>query len=110
MDTKELNDLSSQKSPDSSETTLRNTAWIDYTVQNGDTLSKIFKANDLPLADLNALVSIEGEDKPLSHIKPGQLIRYKLTVKADLDILQVEQKDQSIMFFRLSDGGYGRSK
>ncbi|KUJ00817.1 hypothetical protein VRK_03190 [Vibrio sp. MEBiC08052] len=88
----------------------RTTAWVNYTIQNGDTLSKVFRTNDLSLADLNALVQVEGSDKPLSNIKPGQLIRYKLTTKGDLDILQVEQKDQSIMFFRLSNGGFGRSK
>ncbi|WNJ96316.1 LysM-like peptidoglycan-binding domain-containing protein [Vibrio ruber] len=88
----------------------RTTTWVNYTIQNGDTLSKVFRTNDLSLADLNALVQVEGSDKPLSNIKPGQLIRYKLTTKGDLDILQVEQKDQSIMFFRLSNGGFGRSK
>ncbi|SHF39282.1 LysM-like peptidoglycan-binding domain-containing protein [Vibrio gazogenes] len=88
----------------------RTTTWVNYTVKNGDTLSKVFRTNDLSLADLNALVQVEGSDKPLSNIKPGQLIRYKLTTKGDLDILQIEQKDQSIMFFRLSNGGFGRSK
>ncbi|MDW6091739.1 OapA family protein [Vibrio rhizosphaerae] len=88
----------------------RTTAWVNYTIQNGDTLSKVFRTNDLSLADLHALVQVEGSDKPLSNIKPGQLIRYKLTTKGELDILQVEQKDQSIMFFRLSNGGFGRSK
>ncbi|MDW6002812.1 OapA family protein [Vibrio mangrovi] len=88
----------------------RTTTWVTYTVQNGDTLSKVFRANDLSLADLNALVQVEGLDKPLSNIKPGQLIRYKLTTKGQLDILQLEQKDQSVMFFRLSSGGFGRSK
>ncbi|SIO93531.1 LysM-like peptidoglycan-binding domain-containing protein [Vibrio spartinae] len=88
----------------------RTTTWVNYTVKNGDTLSKVFRTNDLSLADLNDLVQVEGSDKPLSNIKPGQLIRYKLTNKGDLDILQIEQKDQSIMFFRLSNGGFGRSK
>ncbi|SHO54834.1 LysM-like peptidoglycan-binding domain-containing protein [Vibrio quintilis] len=86
------------------------TAWVAYKIQEGDTLSKFFRKNSLPITDLNALLKIEGSEKPLSDIKPGQLIRYKLTAKGQLDILQLEKKEQSVMFFRLSDGGFGRSK
>lgn len=85
-------------------------AWQEYTVQAGDTLAKVFRSNKLPMADLQALVAIEGLDKPLSKIKQGQLVRYKMTAEGHLDILQLEKAGSSVMFFRLSDGGYGRSK
>lgn len=85
-------------------------AWQEYIVQQGDTLSQVFRSNDLSMADLNALVQIEGGDKPLSQIQQGQLIRFKLTADGQLDILQLEKNNQSVMFFRLSDGGFGRSK
>lgn len=85
-------------------------AWQEYTVQSGDTLAKVFRANDLSMADLNALIAIEGLDKPLSKIKAGQLVRFKLAAEGHLDILQLEKSGTSVMFFRLSDGGYGRSK
>ncbi|MBD1557314.1 lysine transporter LysM [Vibrio sp. S9_S30] len=85
-------------------------AWKEYIVQSGDTLTQVFRSNELPIADLNALVKIEGIDKPLSKIREGQLIRFKLNDDGQLDILQLEQKSASVMFFRLSDGGFGRSK
>lgn len=85
-------------------------AWHEYTVQRGDTLAQVFRSNGLPMSDLNALVKVEGQDKPLSHIKKGQLVRYKLKKDGSVDILQLEKKDQSVMFFRLSNGGFGRSK
>jgi hypothetical protein len=88
----------------------RNGSWKEYTVQTGDTLAKVFRANELSMSDLNELVKIEGLDKPLSKIQAGQLIRYKLTAKGQLDILQLEKNGASVMFFRLSDGGFGRSK
>ncbi|PJC85776.1 lysine transporter LysM [Vibrio sp. HA2012] len=88
----------------------RNGSWKEYEVQSGDTLAKVFRANNLPMADLNALVQIEGLDKPLSKIREGQLVRYKLTSDGSLDILQLEKGGTSVMFFRLSDGGFGRSK
>lgn len=83
--------------------------WHQYIVKNGDTLAEVFRSNSLPMADLNALVRIEGSDQPLSHIKAGQLIRFKMTTKGDLDILQLEKNGQSVMFLRMSDGSFGRS-
>ena len=84
--------------------------WKEYQVQNGDTLAQVFRSNGLAMADLNALVKVEGPDKPLSYIKQGQLVRFKLADSGQLDILQLEKNNQSVMFFRLSDGGFGRSK
>ncbi|NVD05570.1 lysine transporter LysM [Vibrio sp. JPW-9-11-11] len=84
--------------------------WKEYQVKSGDTLAKVFRSNGLAMADLNALVKVEGADKPLSQIKQGQLVRFKLDENGQLDILQLEKSNQSVMFFRLSDGGFGRSK
>lgn len=84
--------------------------WKEYTVKSGDTLAHVFRSNNLAMSDLNALVNVEGTDKPLSYIKQGQLVRFKLTDDGQLDILQLEKSGQSVMFFRLSDGGFGRSK
>ncbi|MGV2990009.1 LysM-like peptidoglycan-binding domain-containing protein [Vibrio sp. E150_011] len=86
------------------------TDWREYTVKKGDTLAQVFRKNQLPMADLNSLARVEGADKPLSRIKQGQLIRFKYSQEGQLDILQIEKGEQSIMFFRLSDGGFGRSK
>lgn len=85
-------------------------AWKEYTVQRGDTLAQVFRNNGLPMADLNALVKVEGSDKPLSYIKQGQLVRFKLKPDGELDILQLEKSDKSVMFFRIADGTFGRSK
>jgi cell envelope opacity-associated protein A len=90
--------------------TLRTSAWTEYVIKDGDTLSQVFRNNDLSVADLNALVKIEGIDRPLSHITKGQLIRYKLNAKGELDILQLERGGESVMFFRLSTGGFARSQ
>ncbi len=94
----------------SGQAALKSKAWKEYQVQNGDTLSQVFRNNGLPMADLNALVKVEGTDKPLSYIKTGQLVRFKLAADGSLDILQLDKGSHSVMFFRLSDGGFGRSK
>ena len=84
--------------------------WKEYQVKNGDTLAQVFRSNQLSMADLSSLVKIEGSDKPLSHIKQGQLIRFKFSDDGQLDMLQLEKDDHSVMFFRLSDGSFGRNK
>ncbi|MDV6253397.1 LysM-like peptidoglycan-binding domain-containing protein [Vibrio sp. EA2] len=84
--------------------------WKEYQVKNGDTLAQVFRSNQLSMADLSSLVKIEGSDKPLSHIKQGQLIRFKFSDDGELDMLQLEKGDHSVMFFRLSDGTFGRNK
>jgi cell envelope opacity-associated protein A len=100
--------LSEQKSAE--QQSLASDAWKEYEVKSGDTLAQVFRNNGLAMSDLNALVQVEGSDKPLSRIKQGQLVRFKLEESGQLDILQLEKNNQSVMFFRLSDGGFGRSK
>lgn len=85
-------------------------SWKEYQVKNGDTLAQVFRNNQLSMADLSSLVKIEGSDKPLSHIKQGQLIRFKFSGDGQLDMLQLDKGDHSVMFFRLSDGSFGRNK
>ncbi|CAK1964902.1 LysM-like peptidoglycan-binding domain-containing protein [Vibrio crassostreae] len=102
--------LSEQQNAKNSSSEPSNNNWQEYLVKQGDTLAQVFRNNDLPLSDLNALVRIEGSDKPLSQIRKGQLVRFKLAETGQLDILQLEKGNTSVMFFRLSDGGFGRSK
>ncbi|MDD9196369.1 LysM-like peptidoglycan-binding domain-containing protein [Aliivibrio sp. S3MY1] len=93
-----------------SQPTQSSAKWHDYQIQAGDTLYQVFRKNNLPLTELNKVVKIEGADKPLSNIKKGQLFRFKLNQKGELDILQIERDNQAIMYFRMSDGNFGRSK
>lgn len=83
--------------------------WHNYTVKKGDTLSQVFRNNNLSLSDINDLVAVEGKGKPLSQIKEGQLIRFKLTNRGNLDILEIQKDGESIMFFRLSSGGFSKT-
>lgn len=85
-------------------------SWREYEVKGGDTLSNVFRANKLPMSDLYALAAVEGVGKPLSNIKKGQLLRYKLNKSGELDMLQLEKEGSSVMFLRLSDGSFGRSR
>ncbi len=105
-----INTQSLSEQPAAQAAAVKSEAWKEYTVKQGDTLAAVFRNIGLPMSDLNALVKVEGNDKPLSRIKQGQLVRFKLAANGDLDILQLEKTAGSVMFFRLSDGGFGRSK
>ncbi|MGX9418100.1 LysM-like peptidoglycan-binding domain-containing protein [Vibrio sp. WJH972] len=89
---------------------LVQSAWVSYTVKQGDTLARIFRERKLSSSDLAALIAIEGSDRPLSDIRPGQLVRYRLNDNGQLDMLQLEKGSKSIMFFRLSKGGFSRGQ
>ena len=106
----EIDTVGLSKQQNTKSTPSESSTWQEYLVKQGDTLAQVFRNNDLPLSDLNALVRIEGSDKPLSQIRKGQLVRFKVAETGQLDILQLEKGDTSVMFFRLSDGGFGRSK
>ncbi|WP_333004904.1 LysM-like peptidoglycan-binding domain-containing protein [Vibrio coralliilyticus] len=105
-----INTTGLSEQPSQLQESLKSEVWQEYTVKRGDTLAQVFRNNNLAMADLNALVRVEGSDKPLSYIKAGQLVRFKLADDGSLDILQLEKSAKSVMFFRLSDGGFGRSK
>lgn len=110
INTQGLSEQRAQSSATQVQSELKSSAWQEYTVQQGDTLSQVFRNNQLALTDINPLLKIEGSDKPLSQIQAGQMIRFKLADSGQLDILQLERNTQSVMFFRLSDGSFGRSK
>ncbi|MGF1904950.1 MULTISPECIES: LysM-like peptidoglycan-binding domain-containing protein [Aliivibrio] len=84
--------------------------WHDYKIKEGDTLYQVFRKNNLSLTELNKVLKVEGADKPLSNVKKGQLFRFKLNTRGDLDIIQIEREGQAVMYFRMSDGNFGRSK
>ncbi|STQ77086.1 LysM-like peptidoglycan-binding domain-containing protein [Grimontia hollisae] len=104
------NQEAGQGAPRPAPTQTVSTDWVNYEVQRGDTLSNIFRTQALPLPDLYAISAIEGDDKPLSRIQPGQLLRFKRNAEGSLDMLQIETAGASVIFFRLSDGSFARRK
>lgn len=93
------------------ETETDDLGWINHKVGGGDTLAGIFRAQKLPLPDLYAITAIEGKEKPLSQIKPGQRFRFKRNTEGEIEELQVEtQNKQWVAFSRLSDDSFKRMK
>ncbi|WP_413113996.1 LysM-like peptidoglycan-binding domain-containing protein [Thaumasiovibrio sp. DFM-14] len=86
------------------------TEWRKHQIQQGETLAKIFRQRALPLSDLYAIAAIEGEDKPISRVRAGQILRFKQTDSGNVDVLQIERGSQEpVMYVRLADGTFFRS-
>lgn len=82
--------------------------WKEYTVKQGDTLAQVFRNINLPMSELNQLVKVEGNGKPLSQIAVGQKIRFKINTAQRLEQLQLAKGSETITFARLSDGHFER--
>ncbi|WP_087024631.1 LysM-like peptidoglycan-binding domain-containing protein [Thaumasiovibrio subtropicus] len=86
------------------------TDWQQHKIADGQTLAAIFRSKGLPLKDLYAIAAIEGDDKPISRVRAGQILRFKQTESGELDVLQIERSGQEpVMYVRLSDGSFFRS-
>lgn len=84
-------------------------SWVSHKVKPGDTLAEIFRSQKLPLPDLYAITAIEGKDKPLSYIKPGQRLRFKRNADGEIEMIEVETIDkQAVLFARLPNGRFVR--
>lgn len=85
--------------------------WQRYQVKSGETLANIFRDKSLPLSDLYAVAAIEGKDKPLSQIKPGQWLLYRQAGDGQLQALLIEGKDgESVGFSRNAEGKFVRTR
>ena len=66
-------------STDGIQDTFRSGDWVNVTVAPGDNLSLIFSRLTLPKRDLHAIVSLGEDTAKLKRIKPGQLVRFRIT-------------------------------
>lgn len=83
--------------------------WVSHKVAPGDTLAEIFRSQKLPLPDLYAITAIEGKDKPLSHIQPGQRLRFKRNLQGEIEMIEVERSNKpAVLFSRLANGRFVR--
>lgn len=86
--------------------------WVVHKVTQGDTLASIFRSQKLPLIDLYAITAIEGKDKPLSRIKPGQQLRFKRNEHGKIEMIQIEtlnDKKETVVFSRLANDSFARN-
>jgi murein DD-endopeptidase MepM/ murein hydrolase activator NlpD len=58
-------------------TTPAASPWVAVTIKPGDTLSRVFDAQDLPVADWMQLVRLDGDTKRLKQLKAGDVLHLR---------------------------------
>lgn len=82
--------------------------WRAYRIGRGKTLLKTFRDNNLPTADVYALLQVEGRDKPLSNLQSGQVVRIRQNASGVITGLTIEGNDDQPLFTRQPDGRFMR--
>lgn len=84
--------------------------WRAYRVKQGQTLAQVFRDNHLPPADVYAMTDVQGNDKPLSHLQHGQIIRVRQNASGVVTGLTIENNgnDNNVLFSRQPNGRFVR--
>lgn len=80
-----------------------------YRIVDGQTLAQLFRAHNLPVADVFAMAQVEGNDKPLSSLQAGQEVRIVQNAQGVVTLLEIETGAAGPVRFALQpDGSYQR--
>lgn len=87
-----------------------NAAWKEHEIKRGDTLAAIFKSHGLSPAVLHGIVNSSAEAKTLASIRPGQLLRLRLSADSDLEALELERSRVETLRIRIDDDTYSAER
>ena len=82
--------------------------WRAYRIGRGKTLVQTFRDNNLPTADVLAMIQVEGHGKPLSSLESGQVVRIRQNASGVITGLTIEGGDDQALFTRQPDGRFMR--
>jgi murein DD-endopeptidase MepM/ murein hydrolase activator NlpD len=89
------------ESPDPIELFLETQDWITSKVKRGDTLSQMFRRNDLEIREAFAIAKLE-DAGALLKIRPGEEIRIKKGPQGQLGLLQYQLNPFEILSVRMA--------
>ena len=79
--------------------------WLSIKVQEGDTLSHIFKRAGLSARDVHEITHSGKAAKSLKHLKPGQTFQFNINNQHSLAQLNyIESQLENTLFSRVDDG------
>lgn len=84
--------------------------WHNYQIAAGQTLAQLFRDNNLPVSDVFAMAQVEGDDKPLSNLHTGQVVRVRQNAQGVVNGLTVDTGNRQILFTRQPDGSFTRAQ
>ncbi|WP_039055528.1 LysM-like peptidoglycan-binding domain-containing protein [Enterobacter sp. Bisph1] len=84
--------------------------WRTYRVEEGKTLAQLFRDHNLPPTDVYAMAKVEGDGKPLSTLKSGQMVKIRQNASGVVTGLTIETGGQPVLFTRQPDGNFIRAR
>ncbi len=84
--------------------------WRSYRVEEGKTLAQLFRDHNLPPTDVYAMAKVEGDGKPLSTLKSGQMVKIRQNANGVVTGLTIENGSQPVLFTRQPDGSFIRAR
>ena len=79
--------------------------WQNATIRSGDSLSSLFKRNDLDLGDLHAIMQLPIASDVLRKVLPGRQLSFSLNEQGQLQAIRYEQDAlNSLIIQRQGDG------
>lgn len=88
-----------------------NRQWKEFTIQQGHTLTQLFRENNFIVTDAFLLAQVEGPGKPVNALRIGQKIKVQLTNDNQVTALEIElAPNRSALFTRKSNGRFQRDR
>jgi cell envelope opacity-associated protein A len=85
--------------------------WRSYRVESGQTMAQLFRDHNLPPADVYAMAKVEGDNKPLSTLQTGQMVKIRQNANGIVTGLTIDSgSGGEILFTRQPDGSFLRAQ
>ncbi len=85
--------------------------WRSYRVESGQTMAQLFRDHNLPPADVYAMAQVEGDDRPLSDLQTGQMVKIRQNANGVVTGLTIDSASGGeILFTRQPDGSFLRAQ
>jgi murein DD-endopeptidase MepM/ murein hydrolase activator NlpD len=84
--------------------------WVEHEIRRGDTLAAIFQANGLSPAVLHGIVNSSDDAKTLAAIRPGQLLRMRVSGASGLEALELERSRVETLRVLVDDDTYSAER
>ncbi len=84
--------------------------WHSFQIAAGQTLAQLFRDNNLPVNDVFAMAQVEGDDKPLSHLRTGQRVTIRQDTQGQVTGLTIDTDNGPVLFTRQADGTFIRAQ
>lgn len=100
-----------QTQPEAPNTPAADSQWKEFTIQQGHTLTQLFRENNFIISDAFLLAQVEGPGKPVNALRIGQKIKVQLTNDNQVTALEIElSPNRSALFTRKSNGRFQRDR